>query len=152
MEGRPLGVLGNSIQRCVRASNCLLRPICLIWICQRLLAAATRSNRWSPQFKAYSTLPASERDLAMVVPRSLASGDLLQAIRKAGKPLLETVELIDRFEGGQLSDDQCSQAFRLRIAAKTALSPMSRFNRCTRRCAKRWSSNSRLSCAVDGSA
>ena len=51
----------------------------------RLLAAATRSNRWSPQFKAYSTLPASERDLAMVVPRSLASGDL-QAIRKAGKP------------------------------------------------------------------
>ena len=84
----------------------------------RLLAAATRSNRWSPQFKAYSTLPASERDLAMVVPRSLASGDLLQAIRKSGKPLLESVELIDRFEGGQLSDDQCSQAFRLRYRGK----------------------------------
>ena len=86
----------------------------------------------------------------MVVPRSLASGDLLQAIRKAGKPLLETVELIDRFEGGQLSDDQCSQAFRLRYRGKDSTSPMSRFNRCTRRCAKRWSSNSRLSCAVDG--
>ena len=40
------------------------------------------------------------------------------AIRKAGKPLLESVELIDRFEGGQLADDQCSQAFRIRYRGK----------------------------------
>ena len=42
----------------------------------------------------------------------------MQTIRKAGKPLLESVELIDRFEGGQLADDQCSQAFRLRYRGK----------------------------------
>ncbi len=83
-----------------------------------LLSAATRSNRWTPQFKPFSTLPASERDLAMVVSKSLPSGDLLQAIRKAGKPLLESVELIDRFEAKQLGDDRCSQAFRLRYRGK----------------------------------
>ena len=54
----------------------------------------------------------------MVVPRNLPAGDLLQAIRKAGKPLLESVELIDRFEGGQLTENQCSQAFRLRYRGK----------------------------------
>jgi len=61
-----------------------------------------------------------ERDLAVVVKRDQHSADLLQAIRKAGKPLLESVELIDRFEGGQLSDDQCSQAFRLRYRGQSS--------------------------------
>jgi phenylalanyl-tRNA synthetase beta chain len=50
----------------------------------------------------------------MVVPRSIRSADLLQAIRKAGRPLLEHAELIDRYEGAQLEADRCSQAFRLR--------------------------------------
>ncbi len=85
---------------------------------QRLLEAVTRRNRWVPTFKAFSTLPAMERDVAMIVAKTLPSADLMQAIRKAGKPLLETVELIDRFEGGQLPADQCSQAFRLRYRAK----------------------------------
>jgi phenylalanyl-tRNA synthetase beta chain len=84
----------------------------------RLLEAVTRRNRWVPSFKAFSTLPAMERDLAMLVPKTLPAADLMQAIRKAGKPLLESVELIDRFEGGQLPDDQCSQAFRLRYRGK----------------------------------
>jgi chromosomal replication initiator protein len=48
------------------------------------------------------------------------TNDLIQAIRKAGKPLLESVELIDRFEGGQLSADQCSQAYRIRYRGKDA--------------------------------
>lgn len=59
-----------------------------------------------------------ERDLAVVVPKEQPCADLLQAIRKAGKPLLESVELIDRFEGGQLADSLCSQAFRLRYRGK----------------------------------
>jgi Phenylalanyl-tRNA synthetase beta subunit len=54
----------------------------------------------------------------MVVSKSLQSGELLQAIRKAGKPLLESVELIDRFEAKQLGEDRCSQAFRLRYRGK----------------------------------
>ena len=79
-----------------------------------LLTAATRRNRWQPSFKTFATVPASERDLALVVPRSTLSADLLQTIRKAGRPLLEHAELIDRYEGSQLESDRCSQAFRLR--------------------------------------
>jgi phenylalanyl-tRNA synthetase beta chain len=59
-------------------------------------------------------VPASERDLAVVVPESTSCSALLQVIRKAGKPLLERVELIDRFQSQQLGAGRCSQAFRLR--------------------------------------
>ncbi|AFY27742.1 phenylalanine--tRNA ligase subunit beta [Cyanobium gracile] len=79
-----------------------------------LLSAGTRRNRWQPSFRPYPTVPASERDLALVVPTSTTAADLLAAIRKAGKPLLEQAELIDRYEGAQVEAGRCSQAFRLR--------------------------------------
>ncbi|MCP9850577.1 phenylalanine--tRNA ligase subunit beta [Cyanobium sp. Morenito 9A2] len=79
-----------------------------------LLTAATRRNRWQASFSPFPTVPAAERDLALVVPRTLLASQLLHAIRKAGKPLLEHVELVDRYEGEQLGADRCSQAFRLR--------------------------------------
>ncbi|MFZ0407257.1 MAG: phenylalanine--tRNA ligase subunit beta [Cyanobium sp.] len=79
-----------------------------------LLAAATRRNRWQPAYGSYATVPASERDLALVVPGEVSTGALLGAIRKAGKPLLEQVVLMDRYEGAQVEAGCCSQAFRLR--------------------------------------
>ena len=118
VEGRPLGCFGQLHPALCESHELPAETYLFDLELTRLLEAATRSNRWSPQFKPYSTLPSSERDLAMVVPRSLAAGELLQAIRKAGKPLLESVELIDRFEGGQLGSDACSQAFRLRYRGK----------------------------------
>ena len=66
-------------------------------------------------------MPFSERDLALVVDQQCPSSDLMQAIRKAGKPLLEQVQLIDRFEGDQLGAGKASQAFRLRYRGKSTL-------------------------------
>jgi len=79
-----------------------------------LLAAATRRNRWQPSFRVYATVPASERDLALIVPEEITASALLQAIRKAGKPLLENAELVDRYSGSQVEAGYASQAFRLR--------------------------------------
>ena len=79
-----------------------------------LLAAATRRNRWQPAYSPFATVPASERDLALVVSCDVATTALLAAIRKAGKPLLEQVVLVDRYEGSQVEAGCCSQAFRLR--------------------------------------
>ena len=118
IEGRPLGCFGQLHPALCESQQLPAETYLFDLDLARLLEAATRSNRWSPQFSPYSTLPSSERDLAVIVPRSLPAGDLLQTIRKAGKPLLESVELIDRFEGGQLDSDQCSQAFRLRYRGK----------------------------------
>ncbi|MCT4364217.1 MAG: phenylalanine--tRNA ligase subunit beta [Synechococcaceae cyanobacterium MAG-AL1] len=79
-----------------------------------LLTAATRRNRWQPSYAPYATVPASERDLALVVPATVTAGELLAAIRKAGQPLLESAELIDRYAGDQVGAGAVSQAFRLR--------------------------------------
>jgi phenylalanyl-tRNA synthetase beta chain len=79
-----------------------------------VLNAATRANRWQPAFTPFATVPASERDLALVVPRDTTAAALLAAIRKAGRPLLERADLLDRYEGAQVGEGQCSQAFRLR--------------------------------------
>ena len=81
---------------------------------QAVLTAATRAQRWQPRFAAFATVPASERDLAVVVPDQTTSAELLSVIRKAGRPLLEQVDLIDCYRGQQLGDGVCSQAFRLR--------------------------------------
>jgi len=59
-------------------------------------------------------VPASERDLALVVPATVTAGELLAAIRKAGQPMLESAELIDRYAGDQVGAGAVSQAFRLR--------------------------------------
>ena len=81
---------------------------------QPLLLAATLSNRWQPSFSPYPTVPASERDLAVVIPASVTAAQLLTVMRKAGRPLLESAELIDRYAGSQVAEGAASQAFRLR--------------------------------------
>ena len=118
LEGRPMGCFGQLHPLLCEQFDLPDETYLFDLDLNRLLDAATRSNRWTPSFKPFVTVPAMERDLAVVVPKEQPCADLLQAIRKAGKPLLESVELIDRFEGGQLADSLCSQAFRLRYRGK----------------------------------
>jgi len=114
VEGRPAGWFGQVhpelAERFDLPSNTYLFQLDL----PHLLSAATRRNRWQPAFASYATVPASERDLALVVPAGTSSAALLQAIRKAGKPLLEQAALVDRYAGEQVAAGRCSQAFRLR--------------------------------------
>jgi phenylalanyl-tRNA synthetase beta chain len=114
LEGRPVGWFGQLHPQQAEQADLpeATHLFELDW--QALLTAATRRTRWQPAFRPYATVPAAERDLALVVPRSTQAAALLHTIRKAGKPLLEHAELIDRFEGSQLEAGSCSQAFRLR--------------------------------------
>ena len=116
-EGRPLGWFGQlhpaRAQELDLGDGTYLFELPLA----PLLAAAIRPRRWQPSFTPFATVPPSERDLALVVSRSLTAAELLAAIRKAGKPLLEQAELLDRYEGAQVEAGYCSQAFRLRYRA-----------------------------------
>jgi phenylalanyl-tRNA synthetase beta chain len=114
VEGRPAGWFGQVHPELAERYDLPAATYLFQLDVPQLLGAATRRNRWQPAFTAFATVPASERDLALVVPSSTASGQLLQAIRKAGKPLLEQAELVDRYEGEQVAAGSCSQAFRLR--------------------------------------
>ncbi len=78
-----------------------------------VLQAATRPNKWIPLFRQFSLKPSLERDIALIVDRNMNSLEIVNSIIKSGKPLLENVELIDRYEGDSLGDGKCSLAFRL---------------------------------------
>jgi phenylalanyl-tRNA synthetase beta chain len=114
IEGRPAGWFGQLHPG--RAESLELPDATYLFTIelQPLLTAAARPARRLPAFRPYPTVPASERDLALVVERQVLAQDLLAAIRKAGKPLLEAADLVDRYEGSQVGPGRCSQAFRLR--------------------------------------
>ncbi|EDY39611.1 phenylalanyl-tRNA synthetase, beta subunit [Cyanobium sp. PCC 7001] len=114
VEGRPLGWFGQLHPATAEGQELPTATYLFQLQLPPLLTAATRPNRWQPAFRSFPTVPSAERDLALVVPVNTLAADLLQVIRKAGKPLLEHVELVDRYEGDQLGERECSQAFRLR--------------------------------------
>ena len=116
-EGRPLGWFGQLHPARARELDLSDGTYLFELPLAPLLAAAIRPRRWQPSFTPFATVPPSERDLALVVSRSLTAAELLAAIRKAGKPLLEQAELLDRYEGAQVEAGCCSQAFRLRYRA-----------------------------------
>jgi phenylalanyl-tRNA synthetase beta chain len=60
-------------------------------------------------------LPASERDLAIVVPRQVSHGQVASVIRANAGPLLDSLALFDRYQGPPLGADELSLAYRLRF-------------------------------------
>ncbi|MGB7249467.1 MAG: phenylalanine--tRNA ligase subunit beta [Phormidesmis sp.] len=64
-------------------------------------------------FAAYSTYPASDRDLAFFAPVDVSVADLQRAIAKAGGKLLDSVVLFDEYRGESVPTGQRSLAFRL---------------------------------------
>ena len=79
-----------------------------------LLKAATRKSNWTKLFKEYPTVPSMERDIALIHSKKYSSLEIINLIKKSGRPLLEKVELIDRYEGSSIPEDSISQAFRIR--------------------------------------
>jgi phenylalanyl-tRNA synthetase beta chain len=78
-----------------------------------LLGALDEDEILVPQFKPYSTYPASDRDIAFFAPVKVTVAEIEKAITKAGKDLLESVELFDEYRGENVPQGQRSLAFRL---------------------------------------
>ena len=79
-----------------------------------LIKAATRKTNWTRIYKDYPTVPYMERDIALIHSKKYSSLEIINLMRKTGRPLLEKVELIDRYEGSSIPDDSVSQAFRIK--------------------------------------
>ena len=108
----PLGRLGEVHPRYlaayeVRAEHVPFALIDLTALCG--LAAAT------PQIRNVDSLPALERDVAVVVKRDTPAASVEAAIRGAAGPRLASITLFDRYTGAPLGDDQVSLAYRLRF-------------------------------------
>ncbi|CAN5785413.1 phenylalanine--tRNA ligase subunit beta [soil metagenome] len=67
------------------------------------------------QVRQLPRLPATERDLAVVVRRDLAQYEVEQVIRRESGPLLAGLALFDRYQGPPLEPTEVSLAYRLRF-------------------------------------
>jgi len=78
-----------------------------------LLDAMENDQLLIPKFQPYSTYPASDRDLAFFAPVKFTVAEITKIINKAGKGLLDSVELFDEYRGENVPPGQRSLAFRL---------------------------------------
>ena len=69
----------------------------------------------TPQYRPIPVLPASSRDLALLVHEDVAAGTVEQTMLNAAGELCEAVELFDVFRGKGVAPDHRSLAFHLRF-------------------------------------
>ncbi|MBD2392731.1 phenylalanine--tRNA ligase subunit beta [Cyanobacterium aponinum FACHB-4101] len=67
----------------------------------------------TPIFKAYSTYPSVERDLAFFASTDSTVADIVNAMRKAGGKTLVDVKLFDEYKGANVEEGKRSLAFSL---------------------------------------
>ncbi len=109
--GKCLGVFGQ-LHPQLRQQRELIDEVYVFQLDLGLLVQAASKNT-TQKFAAYSTFPASDRDLAFFSPVDLSVADLQKVMLKAGGKLLESVELFDQYQGKNVPDGQRSLAFRL---------------------------------------
>ena len=114
VEGKSIGFFGQ-IHPSISEKFDLINETYLFNIeYDALIKAATRKTNWTRIYKNYPTVPYMERDIALIHSKKYSSLEIMNLIKKSGRPLLEKVELIDRYEGSSIPDNSISQAFRIR--------------------------------------
>jgi phenylalanyl-tRNA synthetase beta chain len=94
----------------VQARFELAGPVALVIADVDALDAAGREP---PRVKEPSRFPKVERDLAVLLASDVAAGEVAEALREAGGPALQSVEIFDRFAGAGVVGGKVSVAFRL---------------------------------------
>ena len=69
------------------------------------------------KYKALPKFPAAERDIAVLVEKTTAVGELEATMIKASGEILENIELFDVYEGDRVPEGKKSVAFALRFRA-----------------------------------
>ena len=115
LEGEQLGFLGEVEPNLCRAFD-LERRVFIFEVDFEKLAAG-----WSRPKAAYDPLPKFppiERDLAVVVPTHIGSGEVESHILGSSPELIEAVELFDVYRGGQIPPDRKSLAYAIRMRSR----------------------------------
>ncbi|MEK9500413.1 phenylalanine--tRNA ligase subunit beta [Gaopeijia maritima] len=69
----------------------------------------------TPVARPLPAYPAAERDVALIVPRTVEASRLVEVARDAGGAELEAVEIVDLYEGERLPEGTRSIAYRFRF-------------------------------------
>ncbi len=77
------------------------------------LAAVSEQPPHAVRYTPVSRQPSVRRDLALLVDRGQAAGAVVSAVRQKGGPLLQEVDLFDRYEGKGVPEGKLSLGVRL---------------------------------------
>ncbi|KGG15288.1 MULTISPECIES: phenylalanine--tRNA ligase subunit beta [unclassified Prochlorococcus] len=113
LEGKTLGRFGQIHPKIAAKYDCEQALYLFELDLTLILNASTRRNKLIPKFKKYATVPAMERDIALITDLNVNSAMIIKLIMKTGKPIVENVILLDKYSGSNLSQDQISQTFRI---------------------------------------
>lgn len=109
IEGRNVGFIGAVHPRWTMAEKVSVPVV----IGEIDLQALTRGQPRTVKFKSVSKFPSVERDLAFVLPKTMLAGEVASEIRKVSGPLLQSIDIFDVFEGGNLPADHVSVAYKM---------------------------------------
>ncbi len=121
IRGNRLGIFGQ-LHPQLRRDRGLPESVYLFQLdANVLLDALDQDEIIIPVFHPYSSYPAADRDIAFFAPVKVSVVEIEKAITKAGKGLLESVELFDEYCGENVPSGQRSLAFRLvyRVSDRT---------------------------------
>jgi phenylalanyl-tRNA synthetase beta chain len=75
--------------------------------------ALERAGRAAARYREVSRFPAVQRDIAVLLSREVAAGEVADALREAGGESLQSVRIFDRFAGKGVPEGKVSVAYRL---------------------------------------
>ncbi|MCC6737494.1 MAG: phenylalanine--tRNA ligase subunit beta [Planctomycetia bacterium] len=114
IDGREIGAIGEVSPALAAAHDVRTRPCAAELDWDALVAAAKLRRR----FGEFPTLPAVQRDIAVVLDRQVAWADVEQAVRAAAPAgLLESVQFFDLYEGKGIPPGRKSVAFSITLRA-----------------------------------
>lgn len=109
VEGRNVGFVASVHPQWVNTHKVRVPVV----VAELDVKAFSRGQPRTVKFRSVSKFPAVERDLAFVVPKSLRAQDVAAEIKKAAGALLQSIDVFDVFEGGNLPADHQSVAYRM---------------------------------------
>ena len=116
VEGKKVGFLGT-VHPNLLLEDKIRVPVVLAEVDLDLLyKGQPRTTKIEP----ISKFPRVQRDLALVMSKTVVAGDVIREIRKEAGPLLTQVGVFDLYEGDKLPKGQRSVAFRLTYQEKNA--------------------------------
>ncbi len=123
IEGKEAGFFGEIHPKLLVEKKALRKLYLFSLKVSNILDASTRKNKWIPIYKKYPLVPKIERDINFIFSKKYLINEIINQIKKAGKNLLEDVNLIDVFEDESLGNEFISYTFRLsyRDSQKTLL-------------------------------
>ncbi|MBQ7794066.1 MAG: phenylalanine--tRNA ligase subunit beta [Clostridia bacterium] len=107
IDGKDMGVIGEIHPDVLKAYG--LDTSC--YVAELDLAAIFAAAGGTVKYKQLPKFPAAQRDIALLVDKSVAVADLEKTIRKASGEILDSVKLFDVYEGAQIPEGKKSVAY-----------------------------------------